>query len=463
MDGPTDNTKPACPGCAERDREIAELKARVAKLEVASRAGKRQAAPFSKGPPKADPKRPGRKSGEEHGAHRHRDVPSRIDEVYDVPLPDCCSNPDCPGRILPKGVAQQYQTEIVRRSVNRQFNVPLGECDTCHRRVQGRHPLQTSDALGAAASQIGPDAQALIVQMNKEGGLSHGKVKRFFKAAFDIDLSRGGICRAMLRAGRRCEPAYRAIVRRVQHSPFIVPDETGWRIGGVLAWLHVAVGADATAYLVHRRRGYEAAVELIGADYDGFLTHDGWAPYARFIYAIRQTCLGHLLRRGKELEEAADGVAARARFPLEVKAILKEALAVRDRRDAGEMTAEQARGQAGLLSLRVAALLAGPPQADADNERFAKHLWNQQSALFTFLEYEGVDATNYKAEQAIRPGVPNRKVSGGNRTEAGAAAQSVLTSVLRTTVQRGIDSLSFISDTLKACFGRHPAIVPETG
>jgi transposase len=462
MDVPTQDTNSACPGCAERDREIADLKTRVARLEAGARAGKRQAAPFSKGPPKADPKPPGRKSGEDHGAHRHRDVPSRIDEVYDVPLPTCCSDTDCPGKVRLTGVAQQYQTEIIRTSVNRQFNVPVGECDACHRRVQGRHPLQTSDALGAAASQVGPDAQALIVQLNKEGGLSHGKVKRFFKAAFDMDLSRGGICRAMLRAGRRCEPAYRAIVRRVRQSSFIVPDETGWRIGGVLAWLHVAVGADATAYLVHRHRGYEAAAELIGADYEGSLTHDGWSAYEQFVYAIHQTCLGHLLRRSKELEEAAAGVAARACFPLAVKAVLKEALAVRDRRDAGELTAEQAREQAGLLSRRVVALVT-PTQADADNERFAKHLWNQQSALFTFLEYGGVDATNHKAEQAIRPAVPNRKVSGGNRTEAGAEAQSILTSVLRTTVQRGIDSLSFISDTLKACLGRHPLIVPETG
>ena len=27
----------------------------------------------------------------------------------------------------------------------------------------GRHPLQTSDALGAAAAQIGPDAQAAVI------------------------------------------------------------------------------------------------------------------------------------------------------------------------------------------------------------------------------------------------------------------------------------------------------------
>jgi transposase len=264
----------------------------------------------------------------------------------------------------------------------------------------------------------------------------------------------------MLRAARRCEPAYRAIVRRVRQSRLIVPDETGWKIGGQLAWLHVAVGADATAYLVHRQRGYEAAVELIGADYEGFLTHDGWSPYMQFVYATHQTCLGHLLRRSHELEEFAIG--GGVRFPRQVKAILKQALLVRDQRDAGELTSLQSVERARLLSKQMGELVSRP-RANIDNERFAKHLWNQQESLFTFLQFQGVDATNYRAEQAVRPATANRKVWGGNRTETGADAQSILMSVLRTTTQRGIQAVDFISRTLKACFGTQPQIVPDTG
>ena len=44
-------------------------------LEAAMRAGKRQAAPFSRGKPKDNPKPPGRKSGKAHGAHHQRPVP----------------------------------------------------------------------------------------------------------------------------------------------------------------------------------------------------------------------------------------------------------------------------------------------------------------------------------------------------------------------------------------------------
>jgi transposase len=451
-----------CPGCIEAAKRVAALEAQIASLQASveqlRRGGKRQAAPFSKGSPKADPKPPGRKSGEDHGEHHRRKVPPRIDEVHEAALPACC--PHCRGEVIETCVDQQYQAEIPRQVIYRQFNVHVGKCQGCDRRVQGRHPLQTSDALGAAASQIGPDAQALAVQLNKEAGLSHGKVKRFFKAAFDLELSRGGACRVMLRASRRCEPVYQAIVRRVQQSPSIVPDETGWRIGGMLAWLHVAVGVDATAYLVHRCRGYEASVMLIGEDYEGTMTHDAWSPYMHFIYAVHQTCLAHLLRRACELEQAAVGGAVR--FPRQVKAILKSALAVRDQRDAGDLSGEQAAEQAIILG-RQMNQLTSPRKTNPGNRRFAKHLLNQQESLFPFLQFEGIDATNYQAEQAIRPAAVNRKVWGGNRTEAGAGAQSILMSVLRTATQRGIDAVTFISQTLRATLGKQPHLIPETG
>jgi transposase len=462
---------PACGGCAQRDRHIASLTSRVnqleselaalkSRLEATARAGKRQAAPFSKGAPKPEPKPPGRKSGDDHGIHFHRQPPPWIDETLEAALPPCCLGPECRGHVTFKEVVEQFQTEIPRRPIYRRFNVHVGECDRCHKRVQGRHPLQTSDALGAAASQIGPDAQALIVLLNKQAGMSHGKIQQFFLAVFGIELSRGGVCRAMLRVARRCEPTYVQILVNLRQSPFLVPDETGWRICGISAWLHVAVGQGVTAYLIHYRRGYEAAVELIGADYEGFMTHDGWSSYDQFILAVHQACIGHLARRAHDLEESAAGGAIH--FPRKVQAVIRNALDVRDRREAGEITADQAADQGRVLAKRMAELTR-PPRENPDNERFAKHLYNLQESLFTFLEFENVDATNHKAEQAIRPAVVNRKVWGGNRTETGAKAQSILMSVIRTAAQRGIDALQFLSGTVKACAGQKPRLFPDTG
>jgi transposase len=455
---PLNIPSPVCPGCAQRDRELAELRAEVQSLkqtvEALSRSSKRQAAPFSKGLPKANPKKPGRKGGDDYGTHFRRAIPPVIDEVHEASLPERC--PRCGGNAVASHVDQQYQAEIPRRAIYRQFNVAVGHCACCEGRVQGRHPLQTSDALGACASQVGPEAQAAAVMLNKELGLSQGKISRFFQSFFDIQLSRSGSCRIMLRTADRCEENYQSIVKRVQQSPWIVPDETGWRIGGKLAWLHAAVGEEAVAYLIDRHRGVEASALLIGQDYAGKLIHDGLASYGRFHHAIHQTCLAHLLRRCHELlERATRGAVC---FPRQVKALLQKALEIRDRRDAKKIQLDSAKRWARELKKQMQVLVE-PVKTHVANERLAAHLHYYLGDLFTFLKYPGIDATNYRAEQALRPAVVNRKVWGGNRTETGAVAQSILMSVLFTAAKQGREALEFISQVLRAPPQQRPLLI----
>jgi transposase len=468
---PTKTDLPTCPGCAERDGRIGRLEDRVKQLqqqiEALSRAGKRQAAPFSRGLPKVDPKTPGRKSGDDYGTKAFRVIPELIDEVHQAPLPACC--PQCGGnQFIDEQIEHQYQVEIPRRPIHRRFDVCIAHCTCCGKRVQGRHPLQTSDALGCAASQIGSEAQAAVVMLNKELGLSQGKISRFFQSWFGIKLTRGGSCQIMLRAARRCEGTYQAIVRRVRESAWVVPDETGWRIGGWPAWLHVAVGkasaavgwGTVVAYLIARPRGFEASAALIGEDYAGKLIHDGYASYERFWRATHQTCLAHLLRRCKQLLERATRGAVI--FPRKVKALLQESLELRDRRDARQITASRAVAGADTLDQRMRRLLQ-PIKRNAANERLAKHLWNHRGQLFTFLRYRGIDATNFRAEQAIRPAVVNRKIWGGNRTETGAAAQSILMSILFTARNQGREGMSFVSEVLRALPHQRPLLLAASG
>jgi transposase len=458
----TSTDVPLCPGCVQRDRRIAQLEKRVEqlekRLEELSRSGKRQAAPFSRGLPKLDPKRPGRKSGQDYGTKAFRAVPPVIDEIYDAPLPESC--PRCGGRVTPSHVDHQYQVEIPRRPIYRQFNVAVGRCACCDGRVQGRHPLQTSDALGCCRSQVGPEAQSAAVMLNKELGLSQGKISRFFAMFFGIKLTRGGSCQIMLRAGDRCEGNYQAIVKHVQQSRWIVPDETGWRIGGWLAWLHVAVTDQAVAYLVARQRGAEASALLIGEDYRGKMTHDGWSCYDRFWRASHQTCLGHLLRRCHALLETATRGAVV--FPRRVKALLQQSLQIRDRREARQITAKVAARAADQLDARMEKLLK-PIKRNGGNERFAKHLWKHRGQLFTFLRHQGIDATNYRAEQALRPAVVNRKVWGGNRTEAGAVAQAILMTVVFTARKQGQDTLAFLTQLLRSPPAHRPLLLAASG
>jgi transposase len=83
----------------------------------------------------------------------------------------------------------------------------------------------------------------------------------------------------------------------------------------------------------------------------------------------------------------------------------------------------------------------------------AQHQWAHPDYLFTFLRQPGLDATNWRAELAIRFGVILRKVWGGSRTWAGARAQSVLMSVWRSCWQQGRSPLNYLSQLLRGTPG----------
>jgi transposase len=172
--------------------------------------------------------------------------------------------------------------------------------------------------------------------------------------------------------------------------------------------------------------------------------------------ARHQTCLAHLLRRCHQLLEVAGG---RAReVPCAVRALLTDALEVRDRRDAGELDAARAGAATAQLQMRLDTLLERPAIRHHGNRTLLAHLAREHDALFTFLEEPGIPATNWRAEQAIRPAVVNRKTWGGNRTWVGAGTQETLMTILRTLRQRGHDPLGAFADLL--CTLPHPILMP---
>ena len=442
-----------CPNCkplleqqqAIIDMLVKQVEMLTARLEKVEREGKRQAAPFRK-KRKADPKKPGRNSGQDHGKHHRRAVPEQIDETYDVPLPACC--PDCGHNQLTKtGTLVQFQTDIPRAVINRQFNIEAGACCGCGSHVQGRHELQTSDAVGAAGVGLGPNVHAAMALLNKELGLSHGKVKRLLEMLFKIRVSRSTSCRRMLRPADRLEDADAQVRRAVRGSPQVVGDETRWRVDGRGAWLHALVGLTATCDEVDATRSIGPAERLLGIDWSGIFGHDGWAVYDKFTSAIHQQCFAHLLRRSCSLIESGTGGALA--FRRGVKDLLLAGFEYRNRFRRCELTADGMKVMAGRLTMQMWELVRHP-KTHAANERFAKFLEKHLDDLFTSLRHPGADATNWRGEQAIGPAVVNRKVWGGNRTEVGALAQSRIMSVMQTCKQRLADPFDFIRGQLTA-------------
>ncbi len=342
---------------AERERE--RLQRRIERpekqntrlrreLNAARRAGYRQAAPFAKALT-SRPKRPSRRAGVQYGQPARRYRPTRVDVRHDIPLPPRC--PACSRRVRSTGAATQLQEELpVPRVVVREFPVALGACQDCGRRVQGRHRLQTSDALRAAAVQLGPGLVASVVILNKHMGLSLGKIATLLRQHYDIRVSPSGFVPAVHRAARRAEPTYTELLRQIRNSPAVTPDETGWRVGGHLRWLWAAVAPKTTVYAIQPGRGYEEAANLLGPDFDRVLIRDGWAPYRRFTQATHQTCLAHRLRRGRALCRDHP----RSRVAADIHASLKQPLRLRDDAGAGRLSRDGLRAAVEALAARLA-------------------------------------------------------------------------------------------------------------
>ncbi len=90
---------------------------------------------------------------------------------------------------------------------------------------------------------------------------------------------------------------------------------------------------------------------------------------------------------------------------------------MRDRCNPGEVSEHGLASARGRLAARLGRLIDAPPPLE-DAERFAKHLANEFPVVFLFLCDPSIDATNWRAEQAIRPAGVTRKVCGGNGSAA---------------------------------------------
>jgi transposase len=428
----------------ERDR-LQEINERLrGEVEALRRAAKRQAAPFSRGEPEPNPKRSGRRSGAAYGTRAYRPPPEQVDQVVTVELPACC--PGCGGELVLERVATQHVEELPpTRPLVTCYQIQVGCCRSCGRRVQPRHPGQTSDALGAAGTQVGPRAVALAAWLSKGLGLPAGKITRLF-AQLGLRITAGGVTQAVARAGRALTPTYQALVERVRASPVVAGDETGWRVGGarrgcgrLSASASRSIGSPAGGAT---RRPQRSSARTTPGRSNATAGRPTAALSTRPTRPAWRTCCGACG------ELVADADRGQAKTPHAVRRLLAHALWLRDARDARTLDAATLAAEAGRLGAKVDKLIAGATRYPP-NRRLLDHLARERAHLFTFLGVGGVQATNWRAEQAIRPAVVARKVWGGNRTWAGADTWQVLTSVLRTASQQDRDAIELLACLLR--------------
>ena len=412
---------------AKLKKQLHQAEERIAELE---RMAARQTAPFRRREALkvVEKKKPGRKAGH-RGMRRPR--PPHVDHEVDVPLTAC---PQCGGAVHDRAPLTQYIEELppVRPIVTR-LTTWKGVCPQCGE-VHSTHPLQVSRAQGAAGVHLGPRAVAWATLLNKQFGVPMRKTCSILRGGFGLQLSGGGLAQLLHRVAHKLQPRYEALKEQVRASAANYLDETSWYVGDPHWVLWVCTAPQYTVYHVDPSHGGGVAEKLLGREYAGVLVTDCHGAYKR-MKCPQHKCIAHHLRalhkaRGKNRRKTS-------RYLDAWQQLWQDVIQLRQERDA--LPVETFAQRRAALEATWDELLARPV-VEKGERYFLGRMRNVGAHHFGCLYYD-VEATNNRAERAIRPAVIVRKVSCGNRTERGASTWQILVSLATTAQQCGREFL----------------------
>jgi transposase len=429
---------PACAGCQQRDARLELLEARLAELEAenariraaletGTREQARQANRFRRRNLKKRRKKPGRKPGHV-AAMRPTPEPDR---VVDVPLSQC---PDCAAPLYDCSTVTQFQTDLPPIvPIVTQFNIQTGYCTCCHQYRQGRHPDQTSDAIGVAGNTIGPVILTMAAELKHRLGVPYRKICDFFTTYCDLEICPATLVRAEKRLTDKALPTYQLLLDALRRAHVVHADETGWRIGRLNAWLWVFSSKDTTVYVIRQSRGHDVPEEILGSNFDGYLVVDGLKVYD-VLEIAKGRCNAHLLRRCKELVETVP--TAEQMHVQALSDLIQKAIALAQRRDqlGNDVYARRVQTIEDALDDWLDEV---PVDGSGDLSRLVKHVASHRGEWLIFLHDAEVPPTNNHAEQMLRPAVITRKVGGCNKTLMGALVHGILASLMVTCKRQG--------------------------
>jgi hypothetical protein len=155
-------------------------------------------------------KRAGGKSGH---AGAFRPVP-KPDRRVVHPLPRHC---ECGGHVKANGETESTMVQDIAtpRIENVLHVAPVGTCTRCQRRVVAKLPGAVPGGQSVAQVQVGPNAQALILELRYEGRMSLGCMVKVLGTWFGLPITKGGITQLVDRVRDRTKGSYFEVVESI--------------------------------------------------------------------------------------------------------------------------------------------------------------------------------------------------------------------------------------------------------
>jgi transposase len=381
-------------------------------------------------------KKRGRKKGHKGVS---RCVPTRPDRIVDLVLETC---PRCDTRLgKPCGhrdhIVEEFPLLIQLLAIlYRHYQY---WCPGCQCMVEaGPHPEEPKHG------KLGLRALLFCADLKHRLGIPYRKIREVLASLGAISISSGAIQQGMIRLAAFFTATYMGLVEALRKAKAVYADETGWKMDGLRWWLWVFTNPELTVYQAAPTRGNVIPKTILGEDFDGTVIADFYSAY-NSLPGKAQKCLAHFFRELKAC--AARGSPAFLVFRDRVTRLLKQAIALRSRREKMSETAFSRRVDT--IRRRLGECRRGS-STDPDVERLKNRMSIFRGEFLTFLTETGVEPDNNRAERAIRPAVVARKISGGSRSVKGAEAHAILMSIIQTCRQQGTNIMDFGMSLLAA-------------
>ena len=417
---------------AELREQNAALTARVEELErEANRSSRNSSAPPSSDPPKTRAERrreareklkrmskQQRKAGGQpghEGKHRALVEPERVDR-HSEHLPEGCgcghSFDGTETRVGDPVIHQQWELPPVRPLVF-QYDLIRLRCPCC-----GRPRLADLPA-GVSWSPFAPRLEAHIATLAGVYRLSRRQVRDVIVEMFGVPISLGAVDAVIMRMSAVLKDPWEQLRASVQRAEQVHADETGWRLKGAYQCLWVASTALAACYRIDAHRSQQAAKELLGEEFGGFVISDRYVGYHWLDVLQQQLCWAHWIRSLIALSERPG---APGRLGKKLLEAARAAIHIHHTHLQHEHDLDRLREQLAPLRATIQALLErGARGHDQKTANYCAGLLEEYDALWTFCDVTDlhIPMDNNAAERALRHAVILRRIGGGTQSEHG--------------------------------------------
>jgi len=439
---------------ADRNKKISDLEHQLAARNKNSTNSSKP--PSSDGPSaekrihpqrrKSKRKRGGQKG--HRGCHRQLVPTDQVDKIVKVLPQDCkhCGKKFPKAKDLPtRGEPHRHQvTELpeIKPHIT-EYQFPEVICGDCGRTTR-------ASLTAEIRNQFGPKLTAFLGFLTVVCRMPRRKTEELLKSVTGISISLGSTQKAVEETSAALQPCHQELQQQLPKEPVLNGDETGWRSDGEKRWLWVLVARSFAFFIVAKSRSSEVLRQLLGPTFLGILCSDRFSAYIKYHKGIAQFCWAHLKRDLlgiQDLGRTTEG----DRFSRDALALHARLFRLWHRFRAGDLDQNQLILKSIPLEKRFFALAENHlDSADAEVCALAKLFFFHTERLFAYTQYPGVEPTNNISERTIRTAVQWRKISFGNRSEAGEIATARLLTAAATCRMQNRNVLEFLTETVRA-------------